>query len=67
MGSGTIVGSIFVLTGLGFLIGKAFQEALAVEVPIDVPVLPPIEEEPVEIIDVIVPDSGENLIVTVGF
>ena len=64
---GVIIGTIFVFSGLGFLIGRAV-EALAVppEVIIEVPVIEEIPPEEIEEIDIIVPGGAEVLITQIG-
>ncbi len=64
---GIIIGSIFVFSGLGFLIGRAV-EAIAAP-PDEIIVVPPIEDIPpeeIERIDVIIPGNGEVLVTQVG-
>ncbi len=62
---GIIIGSIFLLSGLGFLVGRAVEAVLPEE---EVPVIevPTIEEVPIEEIEVIIPGNGEVLITQIG-
>ena len=63
---GVILGTIFVFSGLGFLIGKA-AEALAEEPPIiEIPIIEDVPPDEIEEIDVIIPGGGEVLITQVG-
>lgn len=66
MAVGIIIGSIFVFSGLGFLIGKAV-EAIAEEPPIvEIPVIDEVPPEEIDQIDIIIPGNGEVLVTQVG-